>query len=503
MGSLSSPMSFRLPSMTRRIPSEGLEAELWSLIEHRWGIEEADSLDLPLLRGNPLVKSRAGETLEDALRSVLQDLLQQIEPPSMAEALSWELAIAAGSGGVLPRERFREARKRSTLGKSQYSQDRQGPIVGQLERESRRTQAVKQLVKLLEKTERASEPETTTRTSTDDRTRPTQRPRCIHIGRLRIDHAISIASCDKQQSSRNELLLEFEGALRPSRPDPEEWPLLNAQLLPVLEEEARKAVVKFENDPILDLVYVEHQPETASGAQRYKVGVAESRYYHWAATANSLDRNLSSFPDLADRLGCLRLREAWRCDPSILGDLTRLPTPAFIGICVVVIAEGKIILLERQRDHHVANTAAGIPAHFMGEGMLPQDIDAGRYSPEQAARRGCYEELGIGPINLTLIPTGLIIDTKRWQPLFCFVGECDLTIPRLKLAMENAPHGKETGFGEIAARLPWTVHDDQTLAVLTGEDPTFSLASNHAQVALLNALYYASGRETVYDRLGA
>jgi hypothetical protein len=489
----------------RRIPSEGLEAELWLLMAHKWGIEGANSLDLPLLQANPLVRSKMVEkfSFEQALRSVLLDLLDDLEPQSMAEALGWELAVADGSGGHLPRERFLEARKRSKLGKVQYSQDRQGPVPGRLLRESRRTQAVKQLVSRLEEGGQPQGSESETGTSPENQMSLTQSPRCIHIGRLNIDHAISIASCDKQQGSTHELLLEFETALRPSRPEPDEWPLLNAQLLPVLEEEARKAIVKFENDPILDLVYVEHRPETAAGAQRYKIGVAESLYYHWAGTANSLDRNLSNFPDVTGQLGHPKLREAWRCDPSSLGDLTRLPAPAFIGVCVVVIAEGKIILLERRREHHVANTADGIPTHFMGAGMLPKDVDAGRYSPEQAARRGCREELGIGHTHLTLIPTGLIIDTKRWQPLFCFVGECDLTIPRLEVCMKKAPHKYETGFGKIAASLPWTVQGDQTLAVLAGEDPTFSLASNHAQAALLNALYYADGQEAVHKRLGA
>ena len=488
--------------MMRRIPSEGLEAELWALMAHKWGVSGVDSLDLPLLRGNPLVASRAGESFENALRSVLRSLLEHIEPPSMAEALGWELAVADGSGGELPRERFREALERSNLGKVQYSQDRQDPATGRLLRESRRTQAVKQLVKRLEEAGNSPEPETATGT-TNDRARPMQSPRCIHLGRLNIDHAISIASCDKGRSSTHELLLEFEGDLRPSRTDPEEWPLLNAQLLPVLEEEARQATVKFENDPVLDLVYVEHRPETAAGAQRYKIGVAESHYYDWAATANSLDRDLGSFTDLTERLGYPNLREAWRCDPSSLADLTRLPAPAFIGVCVVVIAEGKIILLERRRDHHVANAADGIPAHFVGEGMLPKDVDAGRYSPQQTARRGCREELGVGHTHLTLIPTGLIIDTKRWQPLFSFIGKCDLTIPQLKHCMENAKHGYETAYGEIAAHLPWTAQEDETIAVLMGEHPKFSLASNHAQAALLHALYYFDGREAVHKRLGA
>jgi hypothetical protein len=494
----------------RRIRRHGLEAELRLLMEHRDGIEGTKALTLPLLQKNSLVRTMIGRgsTLEAAVREVLLDALTDFEPQPMAEALRWEFAIAPGSGGHLPHERTATALARSTLTSDQYSHDTQHAATGKLTRESHRTRALRRLVTLLDEANGLSAvaPAIAPTIATSTSAIPSMRGcRRMRIGRLEIHDAIPIASCDKQQSSTHELLLEFEGDLRPSRPEPDEWPLLNAQLLPALEEEARKAVVKFENDPILDLVYAEHRPETAAGAQRYKIGVAESRYYHWAATANSLDRNLEGFPDLTKRLGHPKLREAWNCDPSSLGDLTRLPAPAFIGVCVVVIAEGDIILLERRPEHQVANTATAgkVPAHFMGEGMQPKDVDAGRYSPEQAARRGCYEELGIGSTHLTLVPTGLVIDTKRWQPLFCFVGKCDLTIPQLEHCMENAPHKYETGFGEIAACLPWTVQDDDTLAVLTGEDPVFSLASNHAQAALLNALYYVDGREAVHGRLSA
>ena len=234
-----------------------------------------------------------------------------------------------------------------------------------------------------------------------DDPRPSRQHRSIQIGGLEINHAISIASCDKEQSSAQELLLEFEKDLRPSRADPNEWPLLEAQLQPVLQEEARKRIAKFEDDPGLDLVHVEHRPSTPDGPHCLKIGVADTSYYLWATTANSLDRDLRDFPDLISHLGKPTLRQGWDSDPSSLADLTRQPAPAYMGVCVVVIAEGQIVVLKRQRDHYVANTTELIPAHFVGEGMTSKDLDAsGRFSPEEAARRGCVE--GWAPGLLTI-----------------------------------------------------------------------------------------------------
>ena len=110
--------------------------------------------------------------------------------------------------------------------------------------------------------------------------------------------------------------------------------------------------------------------------------------------------------------------------------------------------------------------------------------------------------VGTGPSDhFQFIPTGVIVDTKRWQPLFSFVAECNLTIPRLERSMKKALDRYETASGEIATSLPWTAKDEKTFALLTGDDPTFSLASNHAQSALLHALYYRDGRDEVDDLL--
>jgi hypothetical protein len=498
----------------RQIPRSPCERELRSVLKMRVGVFSAGPRPLPALRAHPAIVARTipdGQSFfQDALAEMLDTAINNLAYPDMhKEAIHWQFALDKKSHSQNWKERLAEAHSLAEIKETEYWRDKRDQE-GNFTETSLATLLLRAIVRELDAlgagevrsqkknydppsqdTEPAMPPSVVNRIS----------PRVIRIGRLEIDHAISIASCDKDQSFTQELMLEFEKDPRPFRPEPDEWPLLQAQLLPVLEDEARKRVIKFRDEPILDLVHIEHRSSAPNGATCYRVGVGETSYYQWAATANSLDRDLTDFPDLTKRLGHLKLREAWNCDPSSLADLTRLPAPAFIGVCVVVICEEKIMVLERQKDHHVANTAQGIPAHFMGEGMLPEDIEAGRFSPQKAAQRGCLEELGVGPTHFEFIPTGLIIDTKRWQPLFCFVGECDLTVQQLKRCMRNALHKDETGYGKILAQLPWTAQDEQTLSLLAGNDPTLSLASNHAQAALLHALYYRDGRDHVDNLL--
>jgi hypothetical protein len=487
-------------SPRKPIERSALQKELIRLLKHEDGVNAAERLlpILPELEAHPAVRARMARYDKYPFREALIEALDEaLDSFDMDEAprqfLLWQFGL--NTTARKQSAALREAVAIELAGKKTseaYKRDRPNKATGQIKK-SPRTVALDRLEKYL-----AALPAV--------RLKPTSHAhtvRVIRIGSLEIDRAISIASCDKEQSSAQELLLEFEKDLRPSRTDPDEWPPLEAQLLPVLQEEARKRIAKFENDSGLDLVHVEHRPSTLDGPHRLRIGVAETGYYLWAATANSLDRDLSDFPDLTNHLGEPTLRQGWNSDPSSLADLTRQPAPAYMGVCVVVIAEGKIVVLKRQRDHYVANTTELIPAHFVGEGMTPKDLDAsGRFSPEEAARRGCVEELGTGPSDhFQFIPTGVIVDTKRWQPLFSFVAECNLPIPRLERSMKKALDRYETASGEIATSLPWTAKNEKTLALLTGDHPTFSLASNHAQAALLHALYYRDGRDEVDDLL--
>lgn len=485
--------------------------ELRTILKMKDGVFGAERRRFPALYARPAIAARMpqpGEGFQDALIEVLELAIPRLRfPAHYREAIYWQFGIDKKSQGSSWRGRLEAAYKKAGSKEHTYWNDTLDDD-GNIEETCVSTRLLRGIVEALDNPEMLEAPlvdgdGSLCPPSSVEEAPAVEQPgipqRVIRIGWLEIPAAVSVASCDKRQSSARDLLLEFEKDLRPSRADPGEWPLLEAQLLPKLQEAARKRIAKFEDDPALDFVHVEHQPSAPDGPYRYRIGVAETSYYLWATTSNSLDRNLTDYPELTGRLGHPTLREGWDCDPSTLADLTRLPAPAYMGVCVVVIAEGKIVVLKRQSYHFVAVTGA----HFVGEGMEPKDRDAsGRFSPESAAWRGCSEELGVGPDGFhSFIPTGLIIDTKRWQPLFSFVAECKLTIPRLEACMRHAREKDETANGEIATCLPWTVQDDRTLALLAGDDPTYSLASNHAQAALLYALYYADGRQTVEDRL--
>jgi hypothetical protein len=325
-------------------------------------------------------------------------------------------------------------------------------------------------------------------------------------GRVVIDNLISLAACDRQQSADRELLLEFERELRADRPDPDEWPLLQAQLLPVLVNEAISDGREFMNEPGLDLTYIQPQSSAPGDPRRYAAGVSRTTYHRWAAMANCLDRDLRELPEITEQLGASTLRESWECHPASLEELARQPVPALMGVCVVVIAEEEIVVLERQGMHYVATRAEHSDrrrlVHFMGEGMTPADTDpiTGRYSPEQGALRGCKEELGLTANDIELIPTAVLLDTKRCQLLFCFLGKCELEIGDLEERMQFATDRRETK-SRIVAQLQSTSRDEATRFLLTGEHPEYLLASNHAEVALLHAMFYLEGRPYVRDQL--
>jgi hypothetical protein len=305
--------------------------------------------------------------------------------------------------------------------------------------------------------------------------------------------------------------MTFEFEKEPeARVDCAEWDLLRG-LLPELRAEAKDAGRKFFPGPALDLVSAEELEDSPDGTRRYRIGLAETDYYRWAVTANSLDRDLSGRRELTDMLGATTLREAWGHAPDCLEDLAEVPAPSVLGVVVVVIAEGHIVVLERQRKHLIAGAEPSSAdrslqprkTHFVGEGAEPTDHADGKDPARQAALRGCWEELGIEANEIELIPTAVVLDTLRWQPVFCWLAICDLAIPHLEVRMRDAEHREETGGGQIAALVPWTAADPATHSLLAGTSSAIRLASNHAQAALLYALVFADGFESVAHALGA
>jgi hypothetical protein len=480
-----------------------LQQELLSLLDHERGVYGEADLELRLLRHHPAIvmrkQAKGLKRFQEALIRLLKEVVVLFRP-QMEEALRVHFAFTAEwRNADLGDRQEKVAHLAGKNSYEAYSKDRgskKSSLSVTLDRLEERINELATVEPALSPGERPSFG------------RSLDGPHRVSVarGRVLIEDLISLAACDHQQSAHQELLLEFESELRADRPDPDEWPLLQAQLLPVLVNEAIVDGREFKDEPGLDLTYIQPESSAPGDPKRYKAGVSRTTYHQWATTANCLDRDLRELPEMAEQLGVPTLRESWKCHPTSLEELTRQPVPALMGVCVVVIAEEQIVVLERQDLHYVASRSEHSDrrrlAHFMGEGMTPADTDlrTGRFSPERGALRGCEEEFGLTANDIKLIPTAVVVDTKRCQPLFCFIGKCELEIGDLEERMQFAPDRKET-VSRIVAQLQHTSRDEATRFMLTGEHPEFLLASNHAEVALLHALFFIEGRAYVRDQL--
>ena len=403
----------------------------------------------------------------------------------MKSAVRWHFALDRGSTIQPPDERERTAVELAESNRNRYGKDRPGEAQPEL------TVALESIEHHLDLLGRAK------------RDRPS-----VKVGSVTVPDVVPISTCARRTAATETMTFEFEREPRDSRPNPPNWRLLQ-DLIPELGTEAKAAGRQFRRGEALDLVAAKELRARTDGTRRYKIGVAETDYYRWAVTANSLDRDLSRHPELTEKLGATTLRQAWGHAPECLEDLADLPAPAYIGVCVVVIAESQIVVLERQRKHFVAGAEPSSTerdrqpraVHFVGEGVEPKDHGKRKNPPHQAAHRGCKEELNVAATDIELTPTAVVLDTLRWQPVFCYVAELRLSVPDLELQMQHAKHNEETGGGRIAALVPWTVADPGTRSLLAGGDPEMRLASNHAQAALLYALVYADGMESVAKQL--
>jgi hypothetical protein len=465
-----------------------INGELRLLLGAERGIQDAENLRprLPLLSEHPAVVAQSpsgGRAFQRGLESVLEKAIELSgESAAMQHAMRWHLALDHGDVIQDPKDREQSAFEiAGSKNLNKYSKDRppgqQRPDL---------TVALESVEAQLEILGQVS----------------LGRPR-VKVGGVEIPDIRPLATCSQGQDATHEMILEFEDTPRDKRPDCEEWPLMKA-FLSELGAEAKAEKRKFRNGPALDLVHAEELDADSDGPRRYRLGVAETDYNHWAATANSLDRDLSRHRELTKRLGSSTLRQAWGHVPDCLEDLAELPTPCFMGVCVVVMAGDAIVVLARQRKHYVAGSESSsadrsgkpIPVHFVGEGVEPKDFVPGHGPFERAALRGCWEELKLEAKDIELVPTAFVFDTLRWQPLFCYLARCERTVSELEVLMQTADDTDETG-KQIAALVPPTIAAPETRALLTGSDPSMRLASNHAETALLYALAYTDGLERV------
>jgi ADP-ribose pyrophosphatase YjhB (NUDIX family) len=329
--------------------------------------------------------------------------------------------------------------------------------------------------------------------------------RAIQIGDLRIEQAALVTFC--RQAEPPCVRFEFGE-------DPPVWNRLRSTLLSELQATAAQQGRRFVSGRLLDMTAA--RPEASErgiprAASSFEIHLSQTTYFRFAAMSNSLDLDMSRYlPDLPAQT----LREAWSAyDPRNLTEVAALPAPACVGTVTVVVATQSrptIVCMERSRTLFQASGGPGDspdPAsaqqprtsavHFVGEGMDLHDREPnGRFSPAQTAMRGLKEELGVDCSERVeaLEPTAVCFDLKRWQPVFCFVAMVDMTYEQVVRAAETAPHGFETA--RFLPR-PWTAADARTRDLLTGDSPRDRLASNHAEVALLFALFYRDGPERV------
>jgi hypothetical protein len=486
--------SERLVAMTTKQNSfsrSDLNEELRLLLGAERGIQDAENMRsrLPMLGEHPAVVTQSpqtgGRVFQRGLESALKKALELSgEPAAMQKAVRWHIAL--DHGDVIQGSEAREKHACEIAGSKnlhKYSKDRppgqQRPDL---------TIALESVEAQLEILGQAS----------------LGRPR-VKVGDVEIPDILLLAACTQGRDATHEMTLEFEDKLRDERPPCAEWPTLRDYLLPELGAEAKAAGRKFLNGEMLDLVYAEDLQPDSGGPHHYRLGIAKTGYHRWAATANSLDRDLSRHRELTARLGSSELRPAWGHAPDCLEDLADLPAPCFMGVCVVVVAENQIVVLARQRKHYIAGSEPSsadrsrtpTPVHFVGEGVEPKDFVAGQNPFERAALRGCWEELELEAKDIELVPTAFVFDTLRWQPLFCYLAYCKLTMPEVEARMKEADDSYETGHGQIAKLLSPTVTDPDTRALLTGSHSSMRLASNHAETALLYALVYTDGLERV------
>lgn len=465
-----------------------LNEELRLLLGAERGIQDAENLRLrlPLLAVHPAVvvhtPTSGARTFQRGLERALGKGIELSgESTAMQKAVRWHLAL--DQGNVLGNAKDREKRACQIAGSTlnRYSKDRPGQQRPDL------TIALESLEAQLEILGQAS----------------LGRP-VVKAGGVEIPDMLLLATCSQGQDATQEMTLEFEDTLRDDRPACEEWALLGTDLLNDLKHRAKGAGREFENKPALDLVYAEELDRLPDAPRRYRLGLAETTYNRWAATANALDEPLGRYRELTKRLGSDTLRQAWGHAPDCLEDLAELPAPCLVGVCVVVIVNNEIVVLARQRKHYVAGAEPSsdrsrqrTPVHFIGEGAEPEDFMSSRNPPEKAALRGCFQEMKLDATDVDLIPTAFVLDTRRWQPLFCYLAYCKLTLPEVETRMKKAKDSRETGGGQIANLMSPTVADTDTRALLTGSHPSMRLASNHAEIALLYALVYLDGLERI------
>lgn len=190
--------------------------------------------------------------------------------------------------------------------------------------------------------------------------------------------------------------------------------------------------------------------------------------------------------------------------PATITEVDRPPLPCQPGTVTVVVSESDrcIVAMERLGVTTAYGNEGRVRIHFVGEGILAEDlpsVGAMREPASRTARRAMLDELGVAPDRFRLVPTGLVFDQLRWQPVFLFVAFTPLTVAEVVASARRSTARHQ--IGQIVP-IGWEDGDLTTVArVVRGGHPDIQLASNHAEAALLFASMYATGAYAVEGAL--
>jgi hypothetical protein len=244
---------------------------------------------------------------------------------------------------------------------------------------------------------------------------------------------------------------------------------------------------------------------------RYSLTPRLTSYHVWAATSARLDDGLTA-AERAELPGeGETLRERFAQTPRRLEDVGTLPTPAKVGVGVVVVTnDGHMVLGLRGKTwvashHDTPGEVHRVPVHFVAEGMSPDDLDeSGRLSPIMTARRGMIEELGLGDVSrgtgqvVSLRQVGVFFDSKRWQPCFAFVAHVDRSFDELLTLVTSA---RDFWEADQLLALPFDLDNPMTRDLMLGRHRDYVFASNHAHALSYFALLDEFGLEHMVDAM--
>lgn len=341
--------------------------------------------------------------------------------------------------------------------------------------------------------------------------RESARRHTLSMGRLKIENTIIVAAT--RERGEPSVVFDFD-PLDDSAPkrQPQGWAVLEADRLSRMKHEAACANVPFTDDPAVDMVsagITQLRRHSEDGKTHFRVVPRLTSYHLWAATSARLDDPLSEAEKEAVPGEGETLRERFAKNPTRLEDVLDLPSPAKIGVGVVVVtADNQMVLGLRGRTFVASNfdtelPGGHVPVHFVAEGMSPQDRDEnGRLSPDETALRGMFEELGIefstAERLAKLRQTGVFFDTQRWQPCFAYVAHLDMSFDELLTTITSAADFWEA---DQIIPLPFDPDNPLTKSLMLGVDGRYCFASNHAHALAYFALLHQYGLRHMQDAM--